>query len=110
MCRKCLIDGRNERHSIPCSGEKRASITKGVKEYFKNPEARHKASQTRIIRGLSRGANNFWYGKSRSGVLNPMFGVHRFGKDAPMYGRKHKEESKQKDRISLLKKWREDGV
>lgn len=31
-----------------------------------------------------------------SGDGNPMYGVHRFGEDAPMYGKKHSEESKAK--------------
>lgn len=33
-----------------------------------------------------------------SGDLNPMFGVHRCGKDHPMYGRHQTEESKNKNR------------
>ena len=31
-----------------------------------------------------------------SGVGNPMYGVHRFGEEGPMYGKKHTEESKAK--------------
>jgi group I intron endonuclease len=32
----------------------------------------------------------------KSGKNNPMYGVHKYGEDAPMYGKKHTEESKQK--------------
>jgi len=39
-----------------------------------------------------------------SGDLNPMFGVHRRGKDHPWYGRHHREESKNKNRRSHLGK------
>ena len=30
------------------------------------------------------------------GIKNPMYGVHRYGKDAPMYGKHHSEWTKQK--------------
>jgi len=32
----------------------------------------------------------------KKGYNNPMFGVHRFGKNNPFYGKKHSEESKRK--------------
>lgn len=32
----------------------------------------------------------------RSGKNNPMYGVHRYGEDAPMYGKHHSEETKKK--------------
>jgi hypothetical protein len=43
------------------------------------------------------------------GKQNGMYGVHRFGKDNPMYGKKHSEETKQKIREKSIgrftKKW-----
>ena len=37
-----------------------------------------------------------------NGSKNPMYNVHRYGKENPMYGKQHSEESKQK--MSLTKK------
>ena len=34
------------------------------------------------------------------GIKNPMYGVHRYGKDAPMYGKHFSDEGKQKQRDS----------
>ena len=34
--------------------------------------------------------------EAHKGENNPMYGIHRYGKDAPMYGKKHSEETKQK--------------
>jgi len=41
-----------------------------------------------------------------SGENNPMYGVHRFGKDAPMYGRKFSDEHRRK--LSLAKQYTSD--
>lgn len=65
-----------------------------------------------------KGSKNPFYGKTHSeefrreisernrelyrGKNNPMYGVHRFGKDSPHYGKKHSEETKK--RLSELKK------
>jgi len=41
-------------------------------------------SETRIKKGLSKGVNN------------PMYNIHRLGKDNPMYNKKHTEETKKR--------------
>jgi len=34
--------------------------------------------------------------KTKMGSLNPMYGVHRFGQDSPMFGKIHSQETKNK--------------
>jgi hypothetical protein len=52
---------------------------------------------------LQKGKNHIFFGKKRpkhskqmKGDNNPMFGVHRFGKNAPNFGKNHSKESKLK--------------
>lgn len=40
-----------------------------------------------------------------SGELNPMYGVHRYGKDSPHYGHKHTEEFKQQQSERMVGKY-----
>ena len=62
-------------------------------------ETLDKMSKTRIEKGISKGENNYWYGKSFllsgksnpnygngdkiRGINNPMYGVHRYGELSP---------------------------
>jgi hypothetical protein len=66
------------RKGKPLSREHRASISDGLKIANKNPKVIAR-------RSLATSRKN-----------NPMYGVHRFGKDAPMYGKHHSAETKQK--------------
>jgi len=49
------------------------------------------------------GKNNPMYG--RIGSLNPMYGVHRFGENAPMFGKKRNAESKRNQRETMKGKY-----
>jgi len=40
--------------------------------------------------------------ESRIGNKNPMYGIHRFGKEAPMFGKKQSENSREKNRNAQL--------
>lgn len=45
--------------------------------------------------------------KGLSGKNNPMYGIHKVGEDAPFFGHKHSEETKNKIREGLVKSYRE---
>jgi group I intron endonuclease len=55
----------------------------GNKQKHRHKITKQKISETRIENGLSKGRNN------------PMFNIHRFGKDSPHFGHKYTEEWKQ---------------
>ncbi len=76
-----------------CNQEKEMRLSNGYKAKscgcqqhpIPTKELRQKISETRIKNGKSKGINN------------PMYGIHRFGEDNPMYGKKQTKDSKKKN-------------
>ena len=48
------------------------------------------------------GCHSKFHNNDRNGEKNPMFEVHRYGKDAPFFGKKHKSETIEKIREANL--------
>lgn len=85
-CKSCGC-AKNE---LVSKGNKGKKQTKEAKEKIGNKnkgrlrteEAKSKQSRTRVKNEVAKGENN------------PMYGIHRFGEEAPMYSKKHTEEFK----------------
>lgn len=90
----CLYNTLNRKHGY----NKRRSGSKHKGSGKLSEESRNKMSKTRIERGLGKGANNGMYGVHRYGEDAPNYGNGDKirGEKNPFYGKHHTEESKKK--------------
>lgn len=96
----CKPGGDIGNYGMHMSEETKMKISNSKKGTIPSDEARIRMSEAQKKR---------WDDEKRkrasqqySGDKNPMYGVHRYGSEAPMYGKKHTEESREKMRKSQL--------
>ena len=112
-----LTDGGEGSYGRPMSDKQKEILSKARTEKLSgtnNPNygrPRTDLTKQRIsdaLKGLNVGKDNPNYGNHKlAGENNPMFGVHRYGEAAPMYGKHHTEETKEK--ISKARKGKLTG-